>query len=302
MAGYLHEGFASEVLGLFKSVMAWAGHVGPNEFVLTTAISSASSCSGGGRVREGRQCHGYAVKSGLVFHAHVKNALVHMYSRCSSVEEALRVFDTVPGCDVFAYNSVLSGLLERGRLREAAEVLRTMLRERVAWDSVTCVTVFGLCSSLGSLGLGLQVHCRVLKADIERDSFVDSSIMDMYGKCGNLGNALKVFERLRTSNVVSWTTIMAACFQNGRFEEALNLFVKMRLQGIILAQGLDELIRGIVSIIRWISGGWMNKSLIKEENEEEQKEEKEEVLIYGKREKLWSRPILFKGRQEAISY
>lgn len=77
---------------------------------------------------------------------------------------------------------------------------------------------------------------------------------------------------------------------------------KMRLQGIILAQGLDELIRGIVSIIRWISGGWMNKSLIKEENEEEQKEEKEEVLIYGKREKLWSRPILFKGRQEAISY
>ena len=65
---------------------------------------------------------------------------------------------------------------------------------------------------------------------------------------------------------------------------------KLNLSGIILAQGLDELVRGIISLIRWFSGKWMNKSLIKEEKKslEEEKNSEEGVLeIYGKRKKLW---------------
>ena len=65
---------------------------------------------------------------------------------------------------------------------------------------------------------------------------------------------------------------------------------KLNLSGIILAQGLDELVRGIISLIRWFSGRWMNKSLIKEDKEEplEEKTTEEGVLeIYGKRKKLW---------------
>lgn len=43
---------------------------------------------------------------------------------------------------------------------------------------------------------------------------------------------------------------------------------KWGLAGIILAQGLDEFVRGIVSLTRWFSGRWMNKSLIKEDLKE----------------------------------
>lgn len=228
MAGYLHEGLALEVLGLFKSMVS-ADYNRPNEFVLTTVISS---CSDSVRVEEGKQCHGYVLKSGLVYHQHVKNALVHMYSRFSDVKGAMRVFSTVPGYDVFSYNSVLDGLLEEGHLKEATEVLRLIMREDVAWDSVTYVTVLGLSSSLRILRFGLQVHCRMLKTDIESDAFVNSAIMDMYGKCGKLVNAVNIFEHLRNHTVVSWTTIMAAYFQNGYFEEALNLFVKMKLEDV----------------------------------------------------------------------
>ncbi len=77
---------------------------------------------------------------------------------------------------------------------------------------------------------------------------------------------------------------------------------KMRLAGIILAQGLDEFVRGIVSLIRWFSGRWQNKSLIKDKDleiEEEMKEYKEEC-IYGKREKLWCCPIFNEGRQKIL--
>lgn len=228
MAGYLREGLALEVLGLFKSMVS-VDNMRPNEFVLTTVVSS---CSSSGRVEEGKQCHGYVLKSGLEFHQHVKNALVHMYSKCSDVKGAMRVFSTVPGYDVFSYNSVLDGLVEHGHLKEAMEVLSLMVGEGVAWDSVTFVNIFGLSSCLRNLRLGLQVHCRMLKTNIEYDAYVYSAIMDMYGKCGKLAYAVRFFKCLQTHSVVSWTTIMAAKFQNGYFEEALNLFVKMRLEDI----------------------------------------------------------------------
>lgn len=65
---------------------------------------------------------------------------------------------------------------------------------------------------------------------------------------------------------------------------------KLNLSGILLAQGLDELVRGIISLIRWFSGRWMNKSLIKEDKKEplEEKTTEEGVLeIHEKRKKLW---------------
>ncbi|POO00517.1 DYW domain containing protein [Trema orientale] len=229
MAGYLHNGLDLEVLGLFKRSMVAVDDMCPNEFVLTTVVSS---CSTSGRVQEGMQCHGYVLKSGLVFYQHVKNALIHMYSRFSDMEGAMSVFNTIQACDIFSYNSIINGLLEHGHLKEAMQVLSIMVSKRVKWDSVTYVTVFGLCSSLGTLRLGLQVHCRMLKSDIECDAFVNSAIMDMYGKCGKLVNAAKIFECLLIRNVVSWTTIMAAHFQNGYFEEALNFFVNMKLEDI----------------------------------------------------------------------
>ncbi|KAF3457488.1 hypothetical protein FNV43_RR02146 [Rhamnella rubrinervis] len=229
MAGYLHNGLALEVLGLFKS-MILIDNMCPNEYILTTVISSCSNC---GRVEEGRQCHGHVLKRGMVFYQYVKNALIHMYSKCSEVEGAMRVLDMVPGNNIISYNSVLNGLLEHGKLKEAIEVLSMMVDEHLVWDTVTYITIFGLIAQLKNLRLGLQVHSRVLKTEIEwNNAFLNSAIIDMYGKCGKIINAMKFFSCLQTHNVVSWTTIIAAYLQNGCFEEALNLFRKMKLEGI----------------------------------------------------------------------
>ncbi|KAL6139768.1 hypothetical protein ACLB2K_058070 [Fragaria x ananassa] len=151
-----------------------------------------------GRVEDGKQCHGYVLKAGLECHQYVKNALVQMYSSCAEMEGAMRVLNTVPGYDVFSCNSVLNGLLEHGHVREAMEIMGMMVGECMAWDSVTYVTVFGLCAQLKDLRLGLQVHSRMLKA-------------------------VKIFDGLQTRNIFSWTAVMAAYFQNGYFEEALGL-------------------------------------------------------------------------------
>jgi pentatricopeptide repeat protein len=229
MAGYLQNGLALEVLGLFKKMVS-VDNLRPNKYALAIALSS---CSVSGRVEEGKQCHGYVLKSGLVFHQYVKNALVHMYSRCSDVEGAMQVLNTLPGYNVFSYNSVMNGLMELGYLREALEVLGRMVGECNAWDNVTYLTLFGLSARLKDLKLGMHVHGRMLKSDLECDVFVSSAIIDMYGKCGNILNARKVFDSLQNRNVVTWTALMAAYFQNGYFEEALHLLSTMEVEDIM---------------------------------------------------------------------
>ncbi|KAG5008071.1 hypothetical protein JHK85_026613 [Glycine max] len=231
MAGYLHGGNHLEVLVLFKNMVSLQNAC-PNEYVFTTALSA---CSHGGRVKEGMQCHGLLFKFGLVCHQYVKSALVHMYSRCSHVELALQVLDTVPGehvNDIFSYNSVLNALVESGRGEEAVEVLRRMVDECVAWDHVTYVGVMGLCAQIRDLQLGLRVHARLLRGGLMFDEFVGSMLIDMYGKCGEVLNARNVFDGLQNRNVVVWTALMTAYLQNGYFEESLNLFTCMDREGI----------------------------------------------------------------------
>ncbi|MED6170421.1 hypothetical protein PIB30_030727 [Stylosanthes scabra] len=154
-------------------------------------------------------------------------------SRCSHVGSALKVLDTVPSHDddhdgdVFSYNSVLSALMESREMGEVAGVLGRMVNRCVVWDNVTYVNVMGLCAQIRELKLGSQVHARLLRGSLTFDVYVSSALIDMYGKCGQVSDARKVFDNLQERNVVVWTALMTTYFQNGYFEETLNLFTGM---------------------------------------------------------------------------
>ncbi|GAV61711.1 PPR domain-containing protein/PPR_2 domain-containing protein/DYW_deaminase domain-containing protein [Cephalotus follicularis] len=269
MAGYLHNGFSLEVLKLFKD-MVLVDNISRNEYIFANVLNS---CSYNRKVEEGRQCHGYVLKSGLLFHQYVKSAIIDMYCKCSAAEEAMLLLNSVPGYDVFSYNSMLNGLLEHGYLREGLEVAERLVGECVRWDNVTYLHIFGLCASLNNLKLGLEIHCRMLKSDVECDEFIRSAIINMYGKCGKVLNARKVFDGFQTRNVVIWTAIMAAYLQNRCFEEALKLLSDMEIQGIspneftfaVLlnsAAGLSALRHGNVLHARAIQSGYQDYVIV----------------------------------------
>ncbi|KAI4381559.1 hypothetical protein MLD38_007620 [Melastoma candidum] len=229
MAGYLHMGSNLEVVELLKSMRS-EEHIHPNEYILATVVSA---CANEGRIGEGSQFHGYVAKSGLEFYQYVKNALINLYFSCHNVRGGMRVWNTLPGHDVFSYNLVLNGLLENGYVMESLGVLSRMAGECITFDAATYSTAFGLCSSIKDLKLSRSVHCRMLRSCIDCDVFVGSSLIDMYGKCGDSRKAREIFDKLPRSNLVLWTAVMAAYFQSGCFEEALNLLPKMQLQDIL---------------------------------------------------------------------
>ncbi|WVZ08611.1 hypothetical protein V8G54_021957 [Vigna mungo] len=51
-----------------------------------------------------------------------------------------------------------------------------------------------------------------------------SALLDLYGKCGSLDEARGIFDQMKSKDVVSWTTMIHRCFEDGRKEEVFSLF------------------------------------------------------------------------------
>ncbi|KAI7997968.1 Pentatricopeptide repeat-containing protein [Camellia lanceoleosa] len=64
-------------------------------------------------------------------------------------------------------------------------------------------------------------------------SSVNNALLDTYSKCGNVGMARLVFERMPgKKSLVSWTSMMAGLAMQGYGEEAMKIFDKMEKSGV----------------------------------------------------------------------
>ena len=56
----------------------------------------------------------------------------------------------------------------------------------------------------------------------------------MYGKCGSVVNAEKVFDRMRERTIFTWDAMIGACISNGEPLKAIMLYRDMRVLGVSL--------------------------------------------------------------------
>ncbi|KAL0461620.1 UNVERIFIED_CONTAM: Pentatricopeptide repeat-containing protein [Sesamum latifolium] len=144
MAGYLQHGCASEVIELCRC-MVKVDKLCPNKYILATVLASCSNC---GLLNQGQQCHGYALKSGLIFHQYVKNALVYMYSMLSDVKEAMRdlnlgrqvhsrILKTGVDCDLFVGSATVDMYGKCGEISSMRRVFDGLhTKSEVTWTAV----------------------------------------------------------------------------------------------------------------------------------------------------------------------
>ena len=59
------------------------------------------------------------------------------------------------------------------------------------------------------LSLGKQVHAHALKMGFHGHEFVETKLLQMYGICGCLGDATKLFDEMPIRNLYSWVAILS---------------------------------------------------------------------------------------------
>ncbi|CAN1138480.1 Pentatricopeptide repeat-containing protein At2g40720 [Linum perenne] len=160
-----------------------------------------------------------------------------MYVKCGSLQDAVQVFDELPqseivGGDSSIWNSIADGYFRFGHIGEGIAHFRRMQSFGVRLDG------YSLCILLGNLGYeqGRQTHGYVVRNVLGGDPFLESSLLDMYFRCGRPMTSWRVFEQIdnRGSNVVAWNVMMGGLADNGLWEGSLELYLLAKSEEVEL--------------------------------------------------------------------
>lgn len=199
------------------------------ELDVYTCSSIISACFGDARQTLGKSLHGFVKKRGLEQVTQVSNALISMYlkSNSQSMEDALKVFEHIDVKDLVSWNTILTGLSQKGLSENALRLFQLMHLDYLVIDQYAFAAVLRSCSDLATLQLGRQIHVLVVKSGLEVNEFVASALIFMYSKCGIIEDAWKSFEASHKESSVTWNSIIFAYAQHGQGKVALDLFYLM---------------------------------------------------------------------------
>jgi pentatricopeptide repeat protein len=199
-----------------------------------TFVGVLNACASTAALNEGRRTHEQIVQSGYDSNVFVGNSLVDMYAKCGSMEEAWRVFKKMPSHDVVSWNVMILGHVKCGQGQKAMELFQEMQLEGVPPSPVTFVGFLNACASVLALEEGRCAHEQIVQSGCESDIFVQSSLIDMYAKCGSMEEAWSVFKKMPSCHAVGWTAMLNGYAIHGHGQEAIAHFEQMCEEGVEL--------------------------------------------------------------------
>lgn len=187
------------------------------------------ACADNSDLRRGKAIHAMLIVNGYASNLFAMNGVVNLYAKCRLIDEACKMFDRMPVRDRVCWNTIISGYSQNRFPKRALELFVRMQQEEEEFrpDLVTIVSVLPACADIGSLSIGKSLHGYIVKAGLESLVNVSTSLVDVYSKCGFVGTARSIFDKMEYRNVVSWNSIIDGYTQNGDSKQALELFRQM---------------------------------------------------------------------------
>ncbi|PPR93926.1 hypothetical protein GOBAR_AA26748 [Gossypium barbadense] len=169
------------------------GDYARNDLDISHLISVLKFCGGEGCLEFGRTYHGLIAKTGL-------------------------------DGDEFVNTSLIDYLRETGT-GENGDYARNDL------DISHLISVLKFCGGEGCLEFGRTYHGLIAKTGLDGDEFVNTSLIDMYAKCGDIDSAVMVFNQMPRLDVASCNCLISGYANCGLFEEAFRVFMNYESWG-----------------------------------------------------------------------
>ncbi|CAA6660032.1 unnamed protein product [Spirodela intermedia] len=219
-----------EALTLFKESLVAAGAEERDETIdSVSAVAALSACSRMSERRTTSGIHGLLVRLGLAADVGVGNTLIDAYAKCGDLHLSRQVFEGMDVRDAISWNSLISVYAQNGLSPEAMDAFSDMFnRGSVDHNEMTLSAVLLACAQAGTLQFGRCIHSQVVRMGLENDSYVGTSLVDMYAKCGQVVMARQAFDLMKNRNIKSWTAMIAGYGMHGRGQEAMEVFTHMR--------------------------------------------------------------------------
>ncbi|XVE60707.1 hypothetical protein DITRI_Ditri05aG0149700 [Diplodiscus trichospermus] len=190
------------------------------------------SFAGASAFRQGLKAHALLIKNGFINSSMLRTGLIDMYFKCGKIKLACRVFEEIPERDIVLWGAMIAGFAHNRMQREALDYVRWMISEGTYPNSVVLSTILPVIGEVWLRKLGQEVHAYVVKTkNYSNQLVIQSGLVDMYCKCGDMDSGRRVFYCSRERNAISWTALMSGYVSNGRLDQALRSVVWMQQEG-----------------------------------------------------------------------
>ncbi|PUZ60834.1 hypothetical protein GQ55_4G198400 [Panicum hallii var. hallii] len=212
ISGYAKGGLMEEALSLFAASIR--NGVVPTEFTFASVLGW-SSCFG--LMEQGTQIHCLVCKLGFQDDVIVSTALTDMYCKLGLTRHARKIFRAVVAKDLVLWNTMLLGLLQNGRGKEALGIFRRMLKCGIQPDRITLFGALSACSLEGLVAEALDILTLFKDTYRIMPSLEHyACVVDVLCRAGMLREAVNFVEnKLLEFAAATFSNILEACIIQG---------------------------------------------------------------------------------------
>ncbi|KAI3507083.1 hypothetical protein L1887_21844 [Cichorium endivia] len=176
-------------LRLFKNM-----NFEPDEITIATILSS---CTHLGTLRNGKQIHGYILRSNFHKNSFITAALIDMYSNCGRLDISITIFRSSPEKTIASWNSMISAYGYHSEGRKAIDLFNEMKKTKIPPTKTTFINLLSACGHSGLVNEGVGYYkCMFDEYGVERTIEHNVCVVDMLGRCGRLSEGFEFIERV----------------------------------------------------------------------------------------------------------
>ncbi|XP_007046203.2 PREDICTED: pentatricopeptide repeat-containing protein At2g02750 [Theobroma cacao] len=188
------------------------------------------ACSVLSALKQGKEIHGHATRSGISKEEFMATALIDMYMKCGHSSCARKIFDhfeSKPDDPAF-WNAMISGYGRNGENESALEIFDLLQEDKVKPNSATFICVLSSCSHTGQVDRGLQVF-RMMVEDCDLSPNLEhfGCIIDLLGRCGRLEEAKEIIQEMSDPPAAVFASLLGACRCHLNYELGEEMAMKL---------------------------------------------------------------------------
>ncbi|CAB4287431.1 unnamed protein product [Prunus armeniaca] len=229
MTGFRYHNLQKKVLVLLGEMMKSGER--PNSVTLLNLLAACYT------QLQGKSIHSVAVISGIVQETPLLTSLMLMYARFDNTNSCLLLFQMGNVGDISLWNAIISVHIRTKNSKIAVASFSDLLQMGFEPDNVTVLSLISACVQLSSLSLAHSVMAYIIRKGFDKDLLISNALIDLHAKCGNILVARKLFDGLVEKDEVSWNVMINGYGLQGDGEDAIDLFLQMKLTWDITQNG-----------------------------------------------------------------
>ncbi|XP_073009860.1 pentatricopeptide repeat-containing protein ELI1, chloroplastic-like [Typha latifolia] len=211
------------------------------------------------------QLHAKIIKIPLSTHPFLLTRLAHAYLSSSCFYPAWQILtkflQTPP---LFLWNETIKALSRNGFFAESIDVYNSMISRSVWPNAFTFTFVLSACAGTQAAADGRRIHGDIVRFGCEENVFVATALVDMYGKCGEIGSAEEMFDGMPERGTAGFNAMISGYVMNGKCEKAIFVFSQMLEAGVQYdAMTMVSILQACASLGALQKGRWVHEQIMR---------------------------------------